>query len=200
MAQRMGQSQMSSQQMAEMMKQMRQAAGGNQSSQLEKSMQNFSQMLSGMDKAKQQSQLASSSLGAMQMMKSGMNGMGMQKSGMGSGDQSGKLGAGPGRGESNPEQKEGLGIGTDSAEKIFGDRKKIETQRTAAKVEGEMSQGQNFENVLRGAAETTTSTVEYRELFNNYTPEAEESIFKESIPLGSKYYINRYFEGIRPQE
>jgi hypothetical protein len=202
MAQRMGQSQMSSQQMAEMTKQMRQAAGGNQSSQLQKAMQNFSQMLSGMEKSKQQSQLASSGLSAMQMMKSGMNnnGLGMPKAGTGNGEKKGKSGTGPGQGESSSEQKEGLGIGTDTAENLFGDKKKIDVERSPTKVEGQMSEGQSFENVLRGQAEAATSTVEYRELFNNYTPEAEESIFKENIPLGSKYYIKRYFEGIRPHE
>ena len=200
MAQRMGQAQMSSEQMAEMMNQMRQAAASGQSSQLQKAAQSFSQMLSGMEKSKQQSQLASSSLGAMQMMKSGMTGLGMQKSGMGAGEKGEQQGLGTGRGQSNPDPKDGLGIGLETVENIFGDRTKIDAQHNPVKIEGQMGEGQSFENILRGTAEASTSTVEYRELFNNYTPEAEEAIFKENIPLGSKYYIKRYFEGIRPQQ
>ena len=200
MAQRMGQSQMSSEQMAEMMKQMRQAASSGHTPQLQKASQSFSQMLSDMEKSKQQSQMAQSSLGAMQMMKSGMTGFGQQKSGMGAGQKGDQPGMSLGRGESNSEQKEGLGIGSETVEDIFGDRTKIDARRNAARVEGQMGEGQTFENVLRGTAEASTSTVEYRELFNHYTPEAEEAIFKENIPLGSKYYIKRYFESIRPQQ
>ncbi|HXV74589.1 MAG TPA: hypothetical protein VD713_07655, partial [Sphingomonadales bacterium] len=56
MAQRMAQMpQMSSEQMAEMMKQMREAASSGQQSQMQKAMQSFSQMLSGMEKSRQQS-------------------------------------------------------------------------------------------------------------------------------------------------
>ena len=153
-----------------------------------------------MEKSKQQSQLASSSLGAMQMMKSGMTGLGMQKSGMGAGEKGEQQGLGTGRGQSNPDPKDGLGIGLETVENIFGDRTKIDAQHNPVKIEGQMGEGQSFENILRGTAEASTSTVEYRELFNNYTPEAEEAIFKENIPLGSKYYIKRYFEGIRPQQ
>lgn len=204
MAQRMGQSQMSSEQMSEMMKQMRQAAGGNQSQQqqqqLQKAAQNFSQMLSNMNKSRQQSQMAQSGLSAMQMMKSSMSGLGMPKSGMGQGEKGDAPGKSEGLGSTNPEQKEGMGIGSDTADKIFGERKNIDAQRSAVKVEGQMGDGQSFENVLRGTAEASGSTVEYREMFNNYTPEAEEAIFKENIPLGSKYYIKRYFESIRPQQ
>jgi hypothetical protein len=198
MAQRMGQAQMSSEQMAEMMKQMRQAAAGGQSPQLQKAAQDFSKMLSNMEKSKQQSQVASSSLSAMQMMRSGMTGGSKAQQGMGKGTKGEQLGMGEGQGQS--EQKEGLGIGSETVENIFGDRSKIDAQRNAVKIEGQTGEGQSFENVLRGTAEASTSTVEYRELFNNYTPEAEEAIFKENIPLGSKYYIKRYFEAIRPQQ
>lgn len=196
MAQRMGQAQMSSEQMAEMMKQMRQAASSGQSPQLQQAAQSFSKMLSGMEKSRQQSQLAASSLGAMQMMKSGL---GMQKGSMGVGEKGEQKAMGSGRGQSNPDQKDGLGIGSEAAENIFGDRTKMDAQHSPAKVEGQIGEGQSFENILRGTAEASTSTVEYRELFNNYTPEAEEAIIKENIPIGSKYYIKRYFESIRPQ-
>jgi len=200
MAQRMGQSQMSSEQMAEMMKQMRQAAAAGQNPQIQKASQSFSQMLSNMEKSKQQSQMAQSGLSAMQMMKSSMMGLEQPKSGPGAGKPGDQPGKTPGMGQSSSEQKEGLGIGSESIEDIFGDRTKMDAQRNQVKVAGQLGEGPSFENVLRGTAEDSTSTVEYRELFNQYTPEAEEAIFKENIPLGSKYYIKRYFESIRPQQ
>lgn len=197
MAQKMGQLQMSSEQMAELTKQMRQAAGGSQRSNVQQAAQSFSRMLLQMEKGRQQNQLASRGLSAMQMAKSELTGLGPPK-GIMSGEGK-KEGFGQGGDESRPDQKEGTGIGTGTVKDIFGDPTKISVTKSAAKVEGEAGEGASFENILRGAGEKTASTVEYRELFNNYAPEAEEAVFKENIPLGSKYYIKRYFEGIRPQ-
>jgi hypothetical protein len=200
MAQKIGQMQMSSEQMAEMMKQMRQAASGGQKSQTQEAMQSFSQMLSGMEKNRQQNRLASSGLSALQMMKTGMNkgGQGMAMGSKGDeGDQKGKM---PGKGDGESQNKEGRGIGSETMEDIFGEKTRIDAIKNAARAEGQVGEGRSFENILKGSGETVTSTVEYRELFNNYTPEAEEAIYQENIPLGSKYYIKRYFESIRPQQ
>ena len=136
-------------------------------------------------------------MSAIDMLRPGLLGPAGPKGG--SRDDSKKNGRGTGTGDGRaPDQDKGPGIGTDTVENIFGDPTRIDAKKNPEKVTGEIGDGKLFENVLRGASEKATSTVEYRELFQHYTPEAEEAIFKENIPLGSKYYIKRYFEGIKP--
>ena len=40
----------------------------------------------------------------------------------------------------------------------------------------------------------------YKELYDAMAPAAQETVEQENIPLGSRFYIRRYFENIRPKE
>ncbi|MBV9463997.1 MAG: hypothetical protein JO317_07185, partial [Verrucomicrobiae bacterium] len=66
-------------------------------------------------------------------------------------------------------------------------------------VEGRQGEGPSLQSILRGAGEANSASVEYRQLYDQYAPEAEEAVFQERIPLGSKYTIKRYFEAIHPR-
>ncbi|HEX8295007.1 MAG TPA: hypothetical protein VF593_01805 [Chthoniobacteraceae bacterium] len=65
---------------------------------------------------------------------------------------------------------------------------------------GRLGEGETMQQFLPSAGDSTKSRQRYRELYNAMAPAAEEAVVQEEIPLGSRFFIKRYFESIRPAE
>ena len=61
-------------------------------------------------------------------------------------------------------------------------------------------QGPSRAEVIQGAAERGFVGREYKKVFTEYETVAEKAIEKEDIPPGYRFYVQRYFQLIRPRE
>jgi hypothetical protein len=61
-------------------------------------------------------------------------------------------------------------------------------------------QGGTRSQVILGAAERGFASRDYRTVFTEYHQVAEESLAKDDIPGGYRFYVKRYFQLIRPRE
>jgi tetratricopeptide (TPR) repeat protein len=67
-------------------------------------------------------------------------------------------------------------------------------------LKGRLGEGESLSQLLPTAGDTSKSQRRYKELYDAMAPAAEEAIVQENIPLGSRFFIKRYFESIRPKE
>lgn len=65
---------------------------------------------------------------------------------------------------------------------------------------GRQGQGETLQQSLLSAGDRSKSHRGYKDLYEAMAPAAQEAILQENIPLGSRFFIKRYFESIRPQE
>jgi hypothetical protein len=65
---------------------------------------------------------------------------------------------------------------------------------------GRLGDGETLQQFLPSAGDASRSSRRYQELYQSMAPAAEEAVLQENIPLGSRYFIKRYFEAIRPVE
>jgi hypothetical protein len=113
---------------------------------------------------------------------------------------SGSRGAGqdPGNGGGPPSQR-GWGEGHDPKLQGKATNPRMTTQDTH--VQGSDSrQGGSRSQVILGAAERGFASRNYRKVYTEYHQVAEESLAKDEIPGGYRFYIKRYFQLIRPRE
>jgi hypothetical protein len=76
---------------------------------------------------------------------------------------------------------------------------KMGTQDT--QVQGaDSAQGGSRSQVILGAAERGFASRGYRKVYTEYHQVAEESLGKDDIPGGYRFYVKRYFQLIRPRE
>jgi hypothetical protein len=68
-------------------------------------------------------------------------------------------------------------------------------------VQGQQTdQGDSFSQMMPGGLDASRSTRQYKKLYETLAPAAESAVLQEDIPLGSRLFIRRYFESIRPAE
>jgi hypothetical protein len=67
-------------------------------------------------------------------------------------------------------------------------------------LKGRLGEGESLSMMLPAASDTSKVARRYQELYNAMAPAAENAIEQENIPLGSRFFIKRYFESIRPKE
>jgi hypothetical protein len=68
-------------------------------------------------------------------------------------------------------------------------------------VEGtDTGQGGTRSQVILGAAERGFSSRSYKKVYTEYHQVAEESLTRDEIPGGYRFYVKRYFQLIRPRE
>ena len=67
-------------------------------------------------------------------------------------------------------------------------------------VAGRLGEGETLQQFLPGIADASKSKRRYKELYEAMAPAAEDAVVQENIPLGSRFFIKRYFESIRPKE
>jgi len=65
---------------------------------------------------------------------------------------------------------------------------------------GRQGEGESLQQSLTSAGDQSKSNRGYKELYEAMAPAAQEAVQQENIPLGSRFFIKRYFEAIRPQE
>ncbi|WP_042724527.1 bacteriocin immunity protein [Chthoniobacter flavus] len=65
---------------------------------------------------------------------------------------------------------------------------------------GRMGDGESMQQSLQSAGDHSKSNRGYKKLYEAMAPAAEDAVLQENIPLGSRFFIKRYFESIRPKE
>lgn len=126
--------------------------------------------------------------------------------GQGQGQQPGQgqgQGEGQGQGQGqDPGGGKGQGIGTSHDGNVAGkatDSSKMETSDVQA--QGlDTGQGPNNSEVILSAAERGFKGAPYKQVYKDYRGVAEEQINKDQIPDGYRFYVQRYFQLIRPRE
>lgn len=60
------------------------------------------------------------------------------------------------------------------------------------------SAGDVFQSLILGGPDNSTATQDYQRIYEANLPSIERAMTREDIPLGSRHYIKKYFESIRP--
>jgi hypothetical protein len=116
--------------------------------------------------------------------------------GSGSGQGQGQGGNG-GQGQGQPGR--GWGEGHDSNVQAGATNPKMGTEDT--QVQGaDTGHGGSRSQVILGAAERGFASRGYQKVYTEYHQVAEESLAKDDIPGGYRFYVKRYFQLIRPRE
>ncbi len=68
----------------------------------------------------------------------------------------------------------------------------------ASRIEGMLGNGQSLEELVGANADRSKASRPYKELYQALAPAAQDAVEQEDIPLGSRPFIRRYFENIRP--
>ena len=113
--------------------------------------------------------------------------------------------------QGKPAEKPGLGEtpgqGTPASEKDhgtkatpYGNTKTPEAETsTSLLLQGMLGEGETLRMLIPGKAQTESAATNYRALYEATAPAAEDALNRENIPLGSRLFIKRYFEAIRPE-
>ena len=70
----------------------------------------------------------------------------------------------------------------------------------AKQLAGRLGEGESLSQWVPSAGDASKSSRRYKELYDAMAPAAEDAAQQENIPLGSRFFIRRYFESIRPKE
>jgi len=83
----------------------------------------------------------------------------------------------------------------------FGERRDPEGATSAdLALRGRLAEGESLSALLPSAGDTSRTSRRYKELYEAMAPAAQAAVEQENIPLGSRFFIKRYFESIRPSE
>jgi len=81
----------------------------------------------------------------------------------------------------------------------FGERPEGEGEKGAdIALKGRLGEGESLSVYAPAAGDQSKAQRRYRELYDALAPEAREAVLQEAVPLGSRFFIQRYFEAIRP--
>jgi hypothetical protein len=79
-------------------------------------------------------------------------------------------------------------------------QKKGGNEASGSQLNGALGEGESLHDFISTTGDSSKSNRHYRDLYNAMLPAAEEAVQQEAIPLGSRFYIKRYFQAIRPKE
>jgi hypothetical protein len=83
----------------------------------------------------------------------------------------------------------------------FGAQQKRSAEKgTATQLTGVMGEGESLRDFMPAAGDDSKSTQRYREIYSAMAPAAEDALRQEEIPIGSRFFVKRYFQYIRPKE
>ncbi|MEO8351128.1 MAG: hypothetical protein ABI680_05315 [Chthoniobacteraceae bacterium] len=82
----------------------------------------------------------------------------------------------------------------------FGGRTDPGEKGADGALKGQLNDGESLSMMMPAAGDGSTSSRRYQELYEAMAPAAESAVQQENIPLGSRFFIKRYFESIRPPE
>lgn len=117
--------------------------------------------------------------------------------GGGQGDQPGGQGNKPGQGSGQGGKDWGTGAGgplTGDKTSLKGDTKDVHEQGL------ESGSGPSNSQVILSAAEKGFRGGDYKKVFTDYKTVAEEKITQEQVPDGYRFFVQRYFQLIRPRD
>lgn len=98
-------------------------------------------------------------------------------------------------------QGKGDGAGKGSGGPIAGNATNPDMGTQDVEAQGlDAGAGPTNSEVILSAAERGFKGTDYKKVFTQYRTVAEENIAKESIPDGYRFYVQRYFQLIRPRE
>lgn len=98
----------------------------------------------------------------------------------------------------NPSDELDRGLGGE----LFGEPAKgtAERQGPTGLAQGVLGQGESLTTFSPASGDDSKARQRYRELYQAMAPAAESAVLKENIPLGSRFFVKRYFQNIRPKE
>ena len=82
----------------------------------------------------------------------------------------------------------------------FGEANEAGKKANAQQLAGRLGEGETLQQFLPSAGDASRSNRRYKDLYQAMAPAAEDAVLQENIPLGSRFFIKRYFESIRPKE
>jgi hypothetical protein len=87
-----------------------------------------------------------------------------------------------------------------TSDKIFSAQPAPEAQHAgpATRLEGMLGDGQSLQELVGASGDRSKASARYRDLYNAMAPAAQDAVEQEDIPLGSRFFIGRYFDNIRP--
>ncbi|AKF06305.1 hypothetical protein [Sandaracinus amylolyticus] len=115
----------------------------------------------------------------------------------GLGGQQGEEGGAGGQGEGT---MPGGGAGAEHAPASLDDPTGLREGGRTVQVRGEARRGPSRPEVIRTAAQRGFATREYSDVYGEYADHAEEVIERDRVPPGYRFYVQRYFQLIRPRD
>ncbi|UJR81075.1 hypothetical protein [Sandaracinus amylolyticus] len=115
----------------------------------------------------------------------------------GLGGQQGEEGGAGGQGEGT---MPGGGAGAEHAPSSLDDPTALGEAGRTVQVRGEARRGPSRPEVIRTAAQRGFATREYSDVYGEYADHAEEVIERDRVPPGYRFYVQRYFQLIRPRD
>jgi len=108
----------------------------------------------------------------------------------------------PGEGDPNrPSGQPGSEHDTGTTDSPFGkDQNAAGKDAQKQQISGRAGEGDSLQQSLLSAGDHSKSNRHYKDLYEAMAPAAQDAVLQENIPLGSRFFIKRYFEAIRPQE
>lgn len=79
-------------------------------------------------------------------------------------------------------------------------QKRAESDSPASDLAGVLGHGESLQSLVTTHGDTAKSAQRYRTLYDAMAPAAEDALEQENIPPGSRFFVKRYFEKIRPKE
>lgn len=73
-------------------------------------------------------------------------------------------------------------------------------QSLASQLQGFLGEGESLHSLTPTHGGKDEARRSYKALYEAAAPEAEEALDRENIPIGSRIYVKRYFEAIRPKQ
>ncbi len=111
----------------------------------------------------------------------------------------------PGDGKQNPGSLPSGAPGSERDQgrndKIFDDKAAVARPTTGAakRLQGMPGEGESAQELVNTAGDSSKAGRAYRQLYEAAAPAARDAVEQENIPLGSRRFVRRYFENIRPQ-
>ena len=75
----------------------------------------------------------------------------------------------------------------------------LKSEGPSKRLEGLLGDGASLQELVGATANPGRAGRGYRNLYEAITPAEQNSVEQENIPLGSRFFVRRYFENIRPQ-
>lgn len=78
-------------------------------------------------------------------------------------------------------------------------QKKRGNGAAGSQLNGALGEGGSLRDFITTTGDRSRSNLRYRELYNAMLPAAGQAVEQDDIPPGSRFYIKRYFQAIRPE-